>query len=107
MPTRSSTSSTASTPDTTGFGSPNGYLMFDFPGGGSGQSFLAGLAIEQSDGKIIAVGHPNGATGIGVARITTTGALDTTFDGPPGSGAGGTAGVSSANRPMPTAPGGA
>jgi hypothetical protein len=38
--------------------------MFDFPGGG-GQSFVAGLAIQQSDGKIIAVGHPNGATGIG------------------------------------------
>ena len=64
--------------DTSGVGSPNGYLTFDFPGG-SGQSFLAGLAIQQSDGKIIAVGHPNGATGMGVARITTTGALDTTL----------------------------
>lgn len=72
--------------DTTGFGSPNGYLTFDFPGGG-GLSFLAGLAIQQSDGKIIAVGHPNGATGMGVARITTTGALDTTFN-PTGSPAG-------------------
>ena len=63
--------------DTTGFGSPNGYLTFDF---GGGQSFLSGLAIQPSDGKIVAVGHPNAASGMGVARITIAGALDTTFN---------------------------
>ena len=71
--------------DTTGFGSPNGYLTFDF---GGGQSFLSGLAIQPSDNKIVAVGHPNATSGMGVARITTAGALDTTFN--PGGGIPGT-----------------
>jgi uncharacterized delta-60 repeat protein len=61
--------------DTAGFGNPNGYLTFDFPGGGSGQSSINGLTI-QTDGKIVAVGEPNGLAGMGVARITTAGALD-------------------------------
>ena len=53
-----------------------GHMTFDFPGAGT--SFLSGLAVQPSDSKIIAVGRANNiSSGIGVARITTGGLLDT------------------------------
>jgi uncharacterized delta-60 repeat protein len=72
--------------DTAGFNSPNGFLAFDFPCGFcSGESFFGALAV-QSDGKIVAVGKGNNtAASLGVARITTSGTLDTaTFASPNG-----------------------
>jgi uncharacterized delta-60 repeat protein len=74
--------------DTAGFGSGTGKLTFDFTCPGnvcSNTSNLGGLAV-QSDGKIVAVGAGNNSSvGIGVARITTAGALDTTgFHSPDG-----------------------
>jgi uncharacterized delta-60 repeat protein len=68
-----------------GFNS-TGHMTFDFPGGGGGTSFLNGLAVQPSDGKVIAVGRANSiSTGMAVARITTSGALDTAaFHSPDG-----------------------
>ncbi len=62
--------------DTAGFGSPNGYVDFSYQAGAG--SFVNSLALQQ-DGKIIAAGHPNGTGPYGVARITTSGALDPSF----------------------------
>ncbi len=74
--------------DTAGFAAPNGFVQFDFPCGinCNFQSFLSGVAIQPGDGKIVAVGKPNNlAAGIGVARITTAGTLDTaSFNSPTG-----------------------
>jgi uncharacterized delta-60 repeat protein len=64
----------------TGFGSAGFVSGLNFPGGSG--SFITSLAV-QSDGQLIAAGAPNGATGYGVARITTSGALDTTVFNPP------------------------
>ena len=53
-----------------------GLVAIDF--GGTDRAI--GVAI-QPDGKIVIVGSTTNGTNIAVARLTTTGALDTTFDG--------------------------
>lgn len=63
--------------DTASFGSPNGFFDFQFASGV--QSFPGGLA-QQDDGKFIVAGAPNATATYGVARITTGGALDNTFN---------------------------
>jgi uncharacterized delta-60 repeat protein len=63
--------------DIADFGNPNGYFDFQYVAGAG--SFAASLD-QQDDGKIIAAGNHNGTGTYGVARITTTGALDTTFN---------------------------
>jgi uncharacterized delta-60 repeat protein len=60
----------------------DGVMNFDF--GAAGGSFLYSLVV-QTDGKVVALGKPNAASGFGLARITTTGALDTaSFHSPDG-----------------------
>jgi uncharacterized delta-60 repeat protein len=57
----------------------NSLGFFDFQWSSGAHSFAAGLA-QQDDGKYIVAGQPNGASTYGVARVTTTGALDGTFN---------------------------
>lgn len=63
----------------TSFGSGTGKVMVDF-GSTTDQGY--GLAL-QADGKILINGFTNvgGATDVGIFRLTSTGALDTTFGG--------------------------
>lgn len=70
---------TNGTLDTAGFNAPNGYRLFSI-GGSHDQAQAVGL---QSDGKIILAGHAdNGKSDdFAVARATTAGTLDTTFNG--------------------------
>ncbi|HEY3105262.1 MAG TPA: delta-60 repeat domain-containing protein [Gaiellaceae bacterium] len=69
---------------------PNGSLDTTFGGGDgkistnftTGDDFAFGVAIQPSDGKIIAVGRAGGSGGVfAVARYTTDGTLDSTFGG--------------------------
>ena len=64
--------------DTTGFNSPNGFITISI--GASDRAQAVGL---QSDEKIILAGHADTGTSddFAVARLTTAGVLDTTFNG--------------------------
>lgn len=64
--------------DTDEFASPDGSLTLDFQAG-SGE-FVTSLARQSADGKIIVGGSINGTATYAVARLTTAGALDTTFN---------------------------
>ena len=61
--------------DTTGFGSPNGYVLLDQGGTSSHRAY--GLAV-QTDGKILVSFSLSSI--IYVVRLTTSGSYDTTFD---------------------------
>ncbi len=63
--------------DTASFGSPNGYFDFQWA---TGVNSLVTALDQQDDGKLIVVGQPNGTGAYGVARLTTAGALDTSFN---------------------------
>ncbi|MBK8047196.1 MAG: putative Ig domain-containing protein [Anaerolineales bacterium] len=69
---------TAGALDIAGFNPPNGYRTL--PIGASDDAHAVGL---QSDGKIIVAGHADTGTSddFAVARFTTAGGLDTTFNG--------------------------
>ena len=70
-----------------GPGAPgNGRFSFTL---GTGTDSIVAIAV-QADGKLVLAGECDGAADrdFCVARLTTTGALDTTFDGPTGSGNG-------------------
>jgi len=62
----------------TSFGSPNGFVTFQFPGATSSQ--INSIAI-QSDGKIVAAGRATigGVIQFAIARFNTDGSLDTSF----------------------------
>ena len=56
--------------------SGNGYHTFEF----GGASRAHGVAL-QDDGRIVVVGETTNTSAMAIARLTTDGALDTTFDG--------------------------
>ncbi len=73
----------------TTFGAPNGYTSTAF--GGTSFAVQANAIALQGDGKIITAGYSNDTNNkesVAVTRMTSTGTLDTTFEGPSGAGAG-------------------
>jgi uncharacterized delta-60 repeat protein len=72
-------------PDTSGFGTPNGFVTTDFSGNHDGDGDFGGeLALQPSDGKIVVAGDvwvTAADRDFGMARYNTDGSPDTAFDG--------------------------